>query len=145
MNTFLRWWGTGSFRQGSYSIFFFKLDYFIYTLNVISFPGFPSASPLSHPPSPCFYEGAHPPTQSCLPALAFPYIGHWAFPGTRASLPTNVRQSHPLLHIQLEPWDPPCVLFGWWFSSWSFGGSGWLIWLFFLWGCKPLQLLQSFP
>jgi hypothetical protein len=25
----------------------------------------------------------------------------------------------------------------------SSGGSGWLI-LFFLWGCKPLQLLQSF-
>jgi hypothetical protein len=23
-------------------------------------------------------------------------------------------------------------------------GSGWLILLFFLWGCKPLQLLQSF-
>jgi hypothetical protein len=26
-------------------------------------------------------------------------------------------------------------------SSW---GSGWLILLFFLWGCKPLKLLQSF-
>jgi hypothetical protein len=26
-------------------------------------------------------------------------------------------------------------------SSW---GSGWLILLFFLWGCNPLQLLQSF-
>ena len=26
----------------------------------------------------------------------------------------------------------------------SAGGSGWLILLFFLWGCKPLQLLQSF-
>ena len=25
------------------------------------------------------------------------------------------------------------------------GGSAWLILLFFLWGCKPLQLLQSFP
>jgi hypothetical protein len=25
------------------------------------------------------------------------------------------------------------------------GGSGWLILLFLLWGCKPLQLLQSFP
>jgi hypothetical protein len=27
----------------------------------------------------------------------------------------------------------------------SSGESGWLILLFFLWGCKPLQLLQSFP
>jgi hypothetical protein len=28
---------------------------------------------------------------------------------------------------------------------WSFWETGWLILLFFLWGCKPLQLLQSFP
>ena len=27
---------------------------------------------------------------------------------------------------------------------WSSGGSGWLILSFFLWGCKPLQLLHSF-
>jgi hypothetical protein len=26
----------------------------------------------------------------------------------------------------------------------SSGGSDWLILLFFLWGCKPLQLLRSF-
>ena len=30
------------------------------------------------------------------------------------------------------------------FVSRSSGGSGWLILLFFLWSCKPLQLLQSF-
>jgi hypothetical protein len=34
----------------------------------------------------------------------------------------------------------------WWFSPWELWGkvSGWLILLFFLWGCKPLQLLQFF-
>ena len=57
---------------------FFLLDIlFIYISNVISFPGFPSGNPLSHPPSPCFYEGAsppiHPPTHSHLPTLALPY------------------------------------------------------------------------
>jgi hypothetical protein len=26
----------------------------------------------------------------------------------------GVQQGHPLLHTQLEPWVPPCVLFGWW-------------------------------
>jgi len=30
---------------------------------------------------------------------------------------------HPLLHMQLEPWVCPCVLFGWWFSPWEL----WLI------------------
>jgi hypothetical protein len=25
----------------------------------------------------------------------------------------------------VEPWVPPCVLFGWWFSSWEL----WGIWL----------------
>ena len=37
----------------------------------------------------------------------------------------------------LEPWIPPCVLFGWWFSPWEL----WVVWLvdivFLLWGCKP--------
>ena len=53
---------------------------------------------------------------------------------------------HPLLHIQLEPWVPPCVLFGWWFSLRElWGWSGWLILLFFLWGCKTLRSFSSFP
>jgi hypothetical protein len=39
--------------------------------------------------------------------------------------PTDDWQDHPLLHMQLEPWVPPCVLFGWWFSPWDF----WRVWL----------------
>jgi hypothetical protein len=31
-------------------------------------------------------------------------------------------QGHPLLHMQLEPWVPPSVLFGWWFSPWELLG-----------------------
>jgi hypothetical protein len=33
-----------------------------------------------------------------------------------ASPPIDDWLGHPLLHIQLEPWVPSCVLFGWWFS-----------------------------
>jgi hypothetical protein len=40
--------------------FFFFIGYFFFISNVIPFPCFPSGNSLSHPPSPCFYEGAQP-------------------------------------------------------------------------------------
>ena len=39
------------------------------------FPGLLFRDPLSHLASSCLYEGAPLPTYSCLPTLAFPYIG----------------------------------------------------------------------
>jgi hypothetical protein len=54
-----------------------------------------------------------------------PTLGHWAFTGPRTSPPIDDRLGHPLLHMQLEPWVPPCVIFGWWFSSWEL----WEYWL----------------
>jgi hypothetical protein len=48
----------------------------IHISNVISFPSFPSRKPLSHPPSPCFYDDVSPyPPHSQLTTLAFPYNG----------------------------------------------------------------------
>jgi hypothetical protein len=88
-------------------------------------------------------SNTHPPTPTSLPSHS-PIVGHRPFTGPRASPPFDVQQGHSLLHMQLEPWVPPCVHFGWWFSPWELWGSGWLILLFFLWGCKPLQLRQSF-
>jgi hypothetical protein len=99
----------------------------IYISNVIPFPGFPSWLPLfSHFPN--FYEGAL--------SLTHPLSPHhpgiplhweiWAFTRPRASPPTDARQGHPLLHMLLEPWVPPCVLFSWWFSPWQLWGY-WLI------------------
>ena len=32
-----------------------------------------------------------------------------------------------VLHLQLEPWVLPCVLFGSWFSPWELWGGGVLI------------------
>jgi len=110
----------------------FFIEYFlIYILNFIPFPGFPSRNPLSHLPSPYFYEGAPSPTP-LLPPISLPWhsptLGHRAFTRPRASPPIDAQQGHPLLHMQLEPWLPPCVLFGWWFSPWELCGEGvWLV------------------
>jgi hypothetical protein len=84
-----------------------------------------------------------PPIQFSLPLLLFgcfptpyhpflpphpghsPTLEHQAFLGPRASLLIDVQQGHPLLHMWLEPWVPPCVLFNWWFSPWEL----WKVWL----------------
>ena len=91
-------------------------------------------------------EGCFPtqPPSLTPPFWHSPILGHQAFPGPRASPPIDVQQGHPLLHMQLNPWVLPCVLFGWWFSAWEL----WELWLVDIvvlpMGCKPLQLLQSF-
>jgi hypothetical protein len=111
---------------------FFWVDIlFIYISNVIPFPSFPSRRPLSHRPFPFLYEGVsptthlpppacmtvvpHPSTHFHLPALAFSYTGASILPRTKDLYSNYVQQDHPLLHMQLEPWVPPCELLGWWF------------------------------
>jgi hypothetical protein len=49
-------------------------------------------------------------------------MGHQAFTEPRASSSIDCQQGHPLLHMQLEPMVPICVLFGWWFSPWELWG-----------------------
>jgi hypothetical protein len=107
---------------------FFVLDiFFIYISNVITFPGLPSpGNPLSHTPSPCFYEGTPPLTHPLLPPhLSIPQ--HWGIKPPQDQGPLlPLMPNNPLLHMQLEPWVPPCVLFGWWFSLWELLGV-WLV------------------
>jgi hypothetical protein len=55
-----------------------------------------------------------------------PTLGHRVVTGPRASPTIDDQLGHPLLHIHLEPWVPPCVLFGWWFSPWELWGY-WLV------------------
>jgi hypothetical protein len=55
-----------------------------------------------------------------------PILGHRTFTGPRASPPIDDRLGHPLLYMQLEPWVPPCVFFGWWFSARELKGY-WLV------------------
>jgi hypothetical protein len=111
--------------------------YFIYISNVIPFPGFPSENPLSHHHHRPLLT--NPPTSASL-SWHSPTLRHQTFSGPRASPPIHAQQGHPLLHMQLEPWVPPCVLFDDLVPG-SSGGTSWFILLFLLWGCK---LLQSF-
>jgi hypothetical protein len=88
---------------------------------------FPLWNPLPHP-LPLLLWGCSPshlPTPTSSPCYS-PTLGHRAFTGPRASPPIDVWQGHPLLHMQLESWVPPCILFGWWFSPWELWGY-WLV------------------
>jgi hypothetical protein len=144
-----------SFIESIKLCFFFKcknfllfsfIGYFIY----LHFKCYPISqlslwkSPI-YLPSPCFYESAPSPTHSCFPALLFSYTGASNLHRSKCFSYHWCPKGLPLLHMQLEPGIPPCVLFGWWFSPRELTGvgwgSGWLIMLFFLWGCKLLQLL----
>jgi hypothetical protein len=60
-----------------------------------------------------------------LPFLFIPL--QWDIQPTLNQRPPSidVPQSHPLLHMCLEPWVAPCVLFGWQFSTWEL----WRYWL----------------
>ena len=47
-------------------------------------------------------------------------LRHLAFSGPQASPPfDDVPQGHSQLHMHLEHWSPPCVLFDLWFSPWK--------------------------
>jgi hypothetical protein len=64
-----------SFPHFDLQFLFYFLDVFIYISDVIPFASFPSGNPPIPFTSRYFYEGAHSPTHSQLPTLAFPYIG----------------------------------------------------------------------
>jgi hypothetical protein len=82
-------------------------------------------SPLNSPIPPLFPLLTNPPTPASWPWHS-PTLGHRAFTGPRASPAINDWLSHPLLHMKLEPWVPPCVLVGWWFSPSELWGY-WLV------------------
>jgi hypothetical protein len=85
--------------------------FFIYILNVISFPRFPSKIPYPLPPPP-----APQPTHFHFWPWHSPILGHRTFTVPRASFSIDDRLGHPLLHMQLEPRVPPRVFCDWWFS-----------------------------
>jgi hypothetical protein len=117
--------------------------FFVYISKVIHFPIFSHQKPLSHSPGPCFYEGVpqpidpptHPPILTYPPGIPL----HW---GTEPS-----QDQEPLLLLMTNK-AILCYIWGGSHGSLhvytlvgglvpgSSGGSGWLILLFFLWGCK---------
>ena len=97
--------------------------YSLFTFQVLSPFQPPLGKPLFPHPSPFFYEGDPPTTNTSLSSI--PLHLHWsiyqAFIGPRTSPPIDAWQGHPLLYMQLEP----CVLLGWWLSHFEL----WRIWL----------------
>jgi hypothetical protein len=125
-------------RKQFFVFVLFFIVYFLY----LYFKCYPlSWFPLWKPPItsllPLLLWGCSPPSIPISPPWHSPTLGHWVFTGLRASPPTDDQQGHPLLHMQLEPWVGSLV-------PGSSAGFCWWILLFFLWGSKPLQLLQSF-
>jgi hypothetical protein len=116
-----------------FSFFFLHWVFYLFTFQMLSpylvstpSRNFPILSPLLLLLWGCY--PTHLPTSTFLPWHS-PTLGHSVFTGPRVSPPIDVRQGHPLLHMQLESWIPLCVLFGWWFSPWELWGggeSGWL-------------------
>jgi hypothetical protein len=112
-------------------IYLFIIGYFMYLH--FKFPSFLYGNPLSHPSSPCFYEGAPTPTQP-LPPHCPDIPLHW-------SIQSSQDQGPVLLLLQ----DNAIVCYKCSWNHWSLhvyslvgclvpgnsGGSGWLM-LFFL-------------
>ena len=126
---------------GSFRGYFLNLHFKYYPLS-----RFPSRNPLSHTPSPCFYEGALPPTNSCLQTRAFPYTGESSLHQDQGSL-------FPLMpnkaifccisiwsHVSLYVYSLVGGL-----VPGSSGVSVWLMVLFFLWGCRPNSAPSVIP
>ena len=103
----LRFWHPSSLLKKPLLFFlsFFFIKFFKFTFQMLSpFLVSPLKTPfplLTNPPTPTFLSW-HSPT-----------LGPWAFTGPKTSPPIDIWQGHPLLHMQLEPWVPPCTLFGW--------------------------------
>ena len=95
-------------RVHSFFFLFLLIGYFLY-LNFKCYLLSRFLPPTSKMPYPI--PPPRPPTHFCLPALIFPILEHQAFTGLRASSATDDRQCHPLLHMHLESWVAPCVLF----------------------------------
>ena len=81
--------------------FFFILNFFIRYFLYLHFKCYP----LSWFPLPLLTNLPTPASWS----WHSPTLGHGAFTGPRSSPPIDVQQGHPLLHIQMEQWVPPCV------------------------------------
>jgi hypothetical protein len=132
--------------------FFFKLDFFLLTFQMLSpFPGSPQPLETAYlilPPPASLRIFPHPVTYSWLPILAFFYSGATSLHGTKG-LSSHWCPTKPFSATYVAVAIGPSMCTHWWFShcelSWGGGrGPGWFILLFYLWGCKPLQLFQSF-
>jgi hypothetical protein len=106
---------------GFWVLFFFFRSFLYLHFKCYSLSWFPLWKPLLLP---------HPmltnlPTPTSWPWHS-PILGHRAFTESRTSPPIDDWLGHPLLHMQLKSWVPPCGFCGWWFSPWEIWGY-WII------------------
>jgi hypothetical protein len=116
--------------------------FLIYISNVIHIPGPPPASnPLYHPPSPCFYEGVSPPTNTLPPPC----------PGIPLHLGIKPSYDQGILVTLIPDKAILCYIGSWIHGSLHVyslvgglvlgrsGQSYWLILVFFLWVANPFS------
>jgi hypothetical protein len=126
---FMHKWG----RPYEHSLLFFNVFLKIIYFSYLHFKCYPlSWFPLQNPfsPSPSLCSPTHP-WHSLI-------LEHRTFTGLGASPPIDDQLDHPLLHMQLEPWFPPCIFFGWWFSPRE-------LWGYLLVHIVVLPMGQAFP
>jgi hypothetical protein len=107
--------------------FSFFIGYFIY-LHLKCYPPSQFFLHNSHiSSSPCLYEGAPPPTptHSCLSTPVFPSPGSSSLHRTNGLLSQWCQMRPSSATYPAGAMGTPCVLFGWWFSSWEL----WRVWL----------------
>jgi hypothetical protein len=121
-----------------FSLFTFQmLSFFLVSLSEIPYPMLPLPASMRMP---------HPPTYPLLPPCPGIPV-HWGIEPSQNQGPFLPLMPYKAILYYLCVWCHGSL------HVYSLvdilvlgisGGSGWLILLFFLWGCKPLQLLQSF-
>ena len=120
--------------------FLFFIGYFLYLhfkhYPLSRFPSLPETPYYIHPPPASMRVFIQSPTNFHLSALNSPILRHLS-----SLHRTKTLSSHWCCYICI--WSHVYSLVGGLVPG-SSGESGWLILLFLLWGCKPLQLLQSF-
>jgi len=111
----------------------FLLDIFLY-LNFKCYS--PSRFPVHKPHSllpPCRYS----PYTSLLPTPYSPALGVQTWQDQGLPLPLMPQQGYSLLHMQLEPWVSPCIVF----SPWKL----WLVSIVVFMGLQALSILSILP
>jgi len=120
-------------------LFYISFFYWIFYLHFKCYPL--SRFSLQKPSiSPCFYEGALPLLTSTSPPWQSPTLGHRTLIGPRSSPPLMPNKA---ILCYICSWSHGSVYVYSWEGGLVPGSSGWLV-LLFLWGCKLLQLFQSF-
>ena len=95
---------------------------FIYISNNILLAGYPSTTPPVPPSSPfpiiCLYEDVSSPINPLQPHCSSIPL-HWGIKPLQDQWPPLPLTSDKAIHMYLEPWPPPCIIFAWWFSLWK--------------------------